>query len=68
MKIILIVAAALALSACQEDKVKTEGMVDLTNSIYVKLKCYDGIKYIYYDRSLTAKINESTRLPERCTE
>ena len=68
MKIVLIVVAALALSACHEDKVKTEGMIDLTNSIYVKLKCYDGIKYIYYKRSLTAKINESTRLPERCTE
>jgi hypothetical protein len=68
MKIILIVAAALALAACQEDKVKTAGMIDLTDSIYVQLKCYDGIKYIYYDRSLTAKINESTRLPERCTE
>ena len=68
MKIVLIVVATLILAACQEDKVKTEGMIDLTNSIYVKLKCYDGIKYIYYDRSLTPKINESTRLPERCTE
>ena len=68
MKIILIVAVAITLAACQEDKVKTEGMIDLTTSIYVKLKCYDGIKYVYYDRSITAKINESTRLPERCTE
>lgn len=68
MKIILIVAAALALAACQEDKVKTAGMIDLTNSSYIRTRCYEGIKYLLYDKGLTAKINQSTLLPERCSE
>ncbi len=67
MKYALILAAAIALTGCYEEDDKVNGLRDITKG-YTREVCYDGVKYILYDKGITAKINETSRRPEGCSE
>jgi hypothetical protein len=71
MKIILIVAVAITLAACRDERPKINGITDVSRNEHKTwgIVCIDNIKYINaMGGGITAKINETTRLPERCTE
>lgn len=69
MKALLVGVLLLSAAACKiEEPKKTNGIKDYTGYSDVYTICYEGIKYIMITSGITAKINETSRLPERCTE
>lgn len=66
--IFLVMITLSALAGCKDERPKVNNTEDITHSEYVNIVCYDGVKYILYDKGITAKINETSRIPERCSE
>ena len=64
MKYTLIAITLLALTACNEEPERVNGLRVITR---VEIVCFDNVKYIVAS-SLTAKIDPKTRQPELCTE